>query len=160
MASRYSDLFNNVLKAAVPEIQASKIDIFTFSFYHDHESRAVSVCVDTKQNSDRMVRKINAYAHKHFMKAVEIGDLDSAMNWNANIGRSLSLGDFSMVNVSRTDIGEIETDDAFYLGMLQALLAIQDDVASLTSNPEHLVFTCSGPNDEVAYVWSLPKFGI
>lgn len=151
-----SQLFTNVLESALTEIEACKIPVFTFALYHDHESEAVSVCVDTEENSSRIVQRINAYNTKHFMEAVRTGDLDSAGLWQANTGRSLSLGDFETVNVARTELGKLEVNPQFYLAMIQAVLAKQNEIAALAPKPERLVFACSGAHDEVAYVWSLP----
>ena len=50
-----------------------KIPVFTFAFYHDHESGAVSVCVDTKENSAKLVLSMNNYNMRHFFKAVAGG---------------------------------------------------------------------------------------
>src|SRR4051812_44654210 len=97
-------LFDDVLSRAIPEVRAAGIDVFTFSFYHDHESAAVSICVDTEASSIRLVRSQNASSIRHFADAVSRGDLRKAALFKANVGRSLSLGDFEMVNVARTDI--------------------------------------------------------
>ena len=51
------------------------------------------------------------------------GDLKDAALWQANVGRSLSLGDFAIVNAARTDIGEVPVDDRFYVLMAQAVVA-------------------------------------
>lgn len=150
-------LFNSVLRAALNEMKEKAVPVFTFAFYHDHESGAVSVCVDTEESSDNTVRSMNSYNVRHFLKAVERGDLKSASLWQANIGRSLSLGDFSFINIARTDIGEINVNEQFYVSMVKALVAVQEEVAILANSPERLVFACSGKDDEVAYVWSLPR---
>ena len=36
-----SELFKQVLDAAIREVEAAGTPVFTFAFYHDHESRAV-----------------------------------------------------------------------------------------------------------------------
>lgn len=124
--------------------------------YHDHESGTVSVCADSEENSARAVASINAYNGKHFRAAVANGDLKLAALWQANIGRSLSLGDFAIVDAARTDIGGVPVDDQFYVLMAQAVVAIQDRVAALAPQPSKLVFACSGADDEVALVWAVP----
>ena len=48
-------LLDDVLSRAIPKVRAAAIDVFTFAFYHDHESSAVSVCVDTEASSARLV---------------------------------------------------------------------------------------------------------
>ncbi len=149
-------LFHDVLESALSEIESSGIPVFTFAMYHDHESGAVSVCADSEENSARAVTSMNAYNAKYFGAAVAKGDLKDAALWQANVGRSLSLGDFAIVNAARTDIGEVPVDDRFYVLMAQAVVAIQDRVAALAPQPDKLVFACSGADDEVALVWAMP----
>jgi hypothetical protein len=151
-----SELFERVLEGALTEVRAKATPVFTFAFYHDHESRAVSVCIDTEENSRRSVLSTNTYNMRHFLRAIADGDLEAAALWQANIGRSLSLGDFALVNVARADLGSVRVGKQFYLAMVRSLVAVQLQVAALAPQPERLVFACSGPNDEPAYVWSLP----
>jgi hypothetical protein len=151
-----AQLFTQVLESALTEIDARAIPVFTFALFHDHESKAISVCVDTEENSTKVVQGINVYNMKHFMEAVRTGDLTSASLWQANIGRSLSLGDFAMVNVARTALGNLEVNTQFYVAMVQAVMAKQEVIAAFSPSPERLVFACSGPQDEVALVWSMP----
>jgi hypothetical protein len=68
---------------------------------------------------------MNRYNMKYFMQAIADKDLKSANLWQANIGRSLSLGDFLLVNCARTDLGKTKTTPAFYLAMIEALVAVQ-----------------------------------
>ncbi len=151
-----SKLLSEVLASAIAEAKQCQVPIFTFALYHDHESEAVSVCIDTEENSNRVVRSINDYNMKHFMKAARAGDLKSASLWQANIGRSLSLGDFSMVNLARRPLEAIQATDHFYAEMVQSVIAVQDQVAALSPEAKRLVFACSGADDEASYVWSLP----
>jgi hypothetical protein len=151
-----SKLFSEALASAIAEAKQHQIPIFTFALYHDHESNAVSVCVDTEENSGKVVRSINDYNMKHFLSAARAGDLKSASLWQANIGRNLSLGDFSLVNLSRRPLGTTRVNDQFYVEMVQAVVAVQSQVAALSSEPQRLVFACSGADSEVGYVWSLP----
>jgi hypothetical protein len=150
-------VLSSVLKLAIAHIKKEGISVYTFAFYHDHESGAVSVCVDTRNNSEKSVKFMNDYNMGHFFKAVAKGDLKGASLWQANIGRSLSLGDFALVNTARTDIANLKIDEQFYVTMVQELVAVQGEIASLSDHPEHLVFACSGAGDEVAFVWSLPN---
>lgn len=154
-----SSLFASVLDNALADVKALSIPVFTFALYHDHESEAVSVCVDTEENSNQFVIATNHFNMRYFKKAIEIGDLQEAQLWQANIGRSLSLGDFKLVNLARTQLNGIPINDQFYVAMVQALVAVQARLATLAPKPERLVFACSGPNEEVAYVWSLPGNG-
>lgn len=148
--------FEAVLKAAIAEVKLKNLSVFTFAFYHDHESDAVSVCVDTEENSLRSVQSMNEYNSRHFLKAVGEGNLQDASLWQANFGRSLSLGDFAMVNVSRADIEESVIDERFHLLMVQAMVAVQNEIATLSQNPERILLACSSDDSEVGYVWSLP----
>ncbi|MGM9485869.1 hypothetical protein [Ideonella sp. YS5] len=151
-----SKLFAEVLSNAIAEAKQRQVPVFTFALYHDHESMAVSVCVDTEENSSRVVRSINNYNMKHFISAARAGDLKSARLWQANIGRSLSLGDFSLVNLARTPLGATRVNEQFYVEMVQSVVAAQSQVAALSPEPQRLVLACSGADSEVAYVWSLP----
>jgi len=148
-------LFTDVLSTAIEEVRKLGTPVYTFAFYHDHESAAVSVCVDTEANSLSSVMASNAYGMKYFAKAVETGNLKSAALWNANIGRSLSLGDFVLVNVARTKLDGIEPNNGFHLAMVRALWERQQQIAKLSPTPERLLFCCSGANDEVEFMWSL-----
>jgi hypothetical protein len=152
-----TQLFALVLESALAEARERNVPVFTFALYHDHEAAAISVCVDTEQRSDKVVRSINAYNMRHFLRAVQAGDLETAALWQANIGRSLSPGDFEWVNLARAPLGEVQVDDQSYVEMVRSVVARQDAIAALAPNPDRLVFACSGPEDEVAYVWSLPS---
>ena len=155
LTSSTQKYFDALLRTAIAEVRAKNISVFTFGFYHDHESGAVSVCVDTEENSVRSVQSMNKYNLRYFLKAVAEGNLQHASLWQANVGRSLSLGDFAMVNVSRADVEESVIDERFYISMVQALVAVQDEITTLSSNPERLLLACSSENSDVGYVWSL-----
>jgi hypothetical protein len=150
-------LVASVLDRALAEVQSQSLPVYTFALYHDHESGAISVCVDTEDNSSRSVASSNRFNMKYFMKAIADKDLNAASLWQANVGRSLSLGDFALVNAARTPLGDVEPDQAFYLAMVESLVAIQRRVAAFSPSPERLVFACSGAEAEVAYVWALPS---
>ena len=152
-------LFQHVLDAAMAELRAAGVDVFSFALYHDHESGAVSVCVDTEENSWRAVDESNRYSAAHFQEAIAQGDLQQAALWQANTGRNLSLGDFAWVNLARTQLGEVLMDEQFHLHMAQALIANQWAIAALSTQPARLLLACSGRDSEVALVWSLPASG-
>jgi hypothetical protein len=60
-----------------------------------------------------------------------------------------------MVNVARTDLeAGMRIGTKFYLAMIRAVLARESDIVALAKHPEQLIFCCSGPEDEVAFVWS------
>ena len=152
---RASLLFEGVLEAALAEISAKAIPVFTFAMYHDHESRAVSVCVDTEESSARSVASENRYNMRYFVEAIDGRDLKAASLWQANIGRSLSLGDFALVNVARTPLGTVAANKKFYVSMVRSIMAVEDRIVRLSPAPERLLFASSGLDDEVAYVWSV-----
>lgn len=148
-------LFASVLQRALAEVRDHAIPVYTFALYHDQESAAVSVCVDTQESSAKLVASSNRHSMKYFAEAVAEMDLKAASLWQANVGRSLSLGDFALVNVARTDLGKIKSNEAFYVTMIESVIAVQEEVAALAPDPGLLLFACPGPNDEVEYVWSL-----
>jgi hypothetical protein len=96
-----SQIIADLLDKAVTAISKKAISVHTFALYHDRESSRLSVCVDTADNSRRVVAGINQYNAKHFAAAIKSGDLANAALWQANVGRSLALGDFSAVNFVR-----------------------------------------------------------
>ena len=147
-------LFDRVLADAITAVRRERIRVFTFAFYHDHESRAVSVCVDTEESSKRLVASSNAYNQKYFWPAIEQGDLDDAALWTANVGRSLSLGDFALVNLARTDLPRGKITKDFYLEMVRALSAKEEEIVSLAASRESLLFCASGADEEVALTWA------
>lgn len=147
-------LFNDVLSRTIAEVRERGTNVFTFAFYHDHESAAVSVCVDTEPNSAREVLSENAFGMKYFADAIADGDLKQAALWKANIGRSLSLGDFELVNVALTDLGSVTVDDDFYLSMIRALRSRENDIVQLARQPHRLLFCSSSADAEVGYLWT------
>jgi hypothetical protein len=147
-------LFDDVLSRAILEVRAAGIDVFTFAFYHDHESAAVSICVDTEASSVQAIRSGRAFKAKHFADAVATGNLRKAAAFKANIGRSLSLGNFEMVNVARTDIGSVTVDDNFYLEMIRAVRTREQEIVSMTRDVERLLFCSSSAELEVGFMWT------
>lgn len=157
--STAAEFFHAILRAAIDEIKSRNISVYTFAFYHDHPARAVSVCVDTKESSQRSVQESNTVSLEYFLEALADGDLKEASQWPANGGRSLTLGDFALVNVARQEIVDVRVNKQFHLQMLKAVMAFQDEIATLSPQPEELLLTCSGVDEEVEYVWSLPPVG-
>jgi hypothetical protein len=149
-----ANLVQTVLRQALAEIKSSGISVFTFALYFDHESSAVSVCVDTEENSARTVAQMNRYNAKYFHQSVAAADLKMAALWQANVGRSLSLGDFELVNVARTEVPQSAVDEQFFVQLVQELVGIESRVVLLATAHEKLLFACSSANEEVAYVWS------
>jgi hypothetical protein len=145
----------SVVAAALSELHTSPVAIHTFAFYHDHESGAVSVCVDTKESSLRLVHQSNQWSIKHFVQHLQNGSWEDACLFQANVGRSLSLGDFARVNLARTALpASTVADQSFYLAMARAVIAHQREILMLASDREDVVFCCSSADSEVGLVWS------
>jgi hypothetical protein len=144
----------SVLGDAISELRLRQTDVYTFALYFDHESSAMSVCADTIENSAITVRQTNNYNRKYFDPTVESGDLQAASLRSANIGRSVSLGNFVVKNLARTQVARADIGEEFYRGMLRALMQAEDKVVTLSSNKNTLLLCCSGPSDEVEFYWS------
>ena len=115
-------LIDEIVAQALAEAETKNIPIYTFALYYDDEFLALSVCIDTQENSLRAVKSMNAYSAKYFLHAIASGDLKSAALWNANGGRSFSLGDFVLVNLARTDVAGPKDDPGLFQDLLQALV--------------------------------------
>lgn len=121
---------DSVLAEALAQARATGVSVYTFALYYDHESPAISVFIDTVEQSLASLASMNAYNSKYFHRAVSNGDLKDASLWQANIGRSLSLGDFRMVNVGRRELGaNFSPLHDFFLSLVQALVAAESEVA-------------------------------
>ncbi len=144
----------DVLDRAIKEIRRRRTRLYTVAFYRDRESSAVSACADTKTNSRRTVLSENRFSMNFFADAAESGDLDQAVLFQANIGRSLSLGDFTLVNLGRTTLETNVSEVELSLAMMRSLIARQTDLLALAPNADELVFVCSGVGAEIGYVWS------
>lgn len=152
-----SDLFDTadrVIRAALDEAAKGGLRIYTFALYFDHESPALSVCIDTKENSLRQVSEQNAYAAKYFHKCIGAGDLEQAVLWQANVGRNLSLGDFARVNVARTGVALAKLSEGDCLGLIRCVMAHEGEVRELAEIAAELVFCCTSPTDEIGIVWA------
>lgn len=145
----------NVMKTALAELRASPVPVHTFAFYHDHESGAVSVCVDTKESSQRLVRQSNLWSMNYFAQHLQDGSWEDACMFQANVGRSLSLGDFARVNLARSPLSaSVVVDQSFYLAMARAVIAHQREILGLAPDSEDVVFCSSSADSEVGLVWS------
>ena len=149
------EFLRNVLQRAIAELKEEKTLVYTFAFYHDHESGAVSVCADTLENSREAVENANSFNMKYFSEFLEEGDYEELELWQANIGRNLSLGDFAYVNIARYELPEgCEINEGFYLAMVRAVISVQEEVLGIAASREELIFCCSGADSEVALVWT------
>jgi len=145
---------DRVIRAAIDQATKDSFCIYTFALYFDHESPALSVCMDTKENSLQQVSQQNAYSAKYFQKFIGAEDLEQAALWQANVGRNLSLGDFARVNVSRADVAHDELSASDCLGLIQRVMAHEGAIRELAETPDELVFCCTSPTDEVGFVWA------
>jgi len=146
-----SVFFEDLIDQAL--VEAKGLDIYTFAIYHDQESGFVSICIDTKENSERHIAESNEYCMKYFYQMIDKGDLKQAALWQAKIGRSLSLGDFTAVNLTRKEIGDIAIDDSFYLTMVKAIREKSGNIATQSTFGSSLLFCCSTANEEVGLAW-------
>jgi hypothetical protein len=153
------EFLSNVIETALVQLREYPIPIYTFAFYHDHESGFVSVCVDTKESSKKSVHESNKWSMNYFTEHIQNGRYEDACLFQANIGRSLSLGDFARVNLARTELEDsIITDESFYIVMARAVIAHQREILKLAPDPEEVIFCCSSADSEVGLVWSpLPE---
>jgi hypothetical protein len=143
-----------VISTALGEASRRGLAIYTIALYYDHESHAVSVCIDTEESSAKSVRSMNAYNMKYFHEAVDQGDLADAALWQANIGRSLSLGDFALVGLCRTDLGDEAPRQDFFVEMARSLMSAEPEVLRQAGDPDRVLFACSTADDEVGLAWS------
>jgi hypothetical protein len=145
---------STVISATLNEAKSRCISIYTFALYYDHESSAISVCIDTIENSKRSVRGQNIRNNEYFFDYVAQGDLESAARWKSNIERNTEVGDFAYINLQRQELASKRSGRKFFIGLLETLISYQEAIAELATNKENLVFCCSGPNYEVEYIWS------
>lgn len=149
------DIADQVIRGAIEQAAIEGMSVFTFALYFDHESPALSVCIDTKDNSAQQVHRQNEYSARYFHEHVDSGELERASRWQANIGRNLSLGDFERVNVCRTELrnhSRLSEEDC--LDLVRRLRAYSDRLTELAENPEDLILCCTTPTDEVGVVWA------
>lgn len=144
-----------VLDQALAEFEKKNntVSLYTLAFYHDHESKAVSICIDTEENSKMKLVQENKYNMEYFQEALEEKDLAAIASWNANIERNSSIGDFAFINLAYTPLTALKGGKQLYLSMIQVVLDNEERIAMLTNEKDKLAFFCSGPNYEVEYKW-------
>lgn len=143
-----------VLREGLSFAAENQVRLYTVAFYLDHESRAISLCLDTQPNSMKVVRSINKFSTEHFNSAVKNGDLEGAALWQANTGRSLSLGDYAHVNIGRRTLKGIALDSELILAMTRALQRRSPHFLELSPTPGSLLFACSTLTEEVGLTWT------
>jgi len=83
-------------------------------------------------------------------------DLEEATLWQSNIGRSLSLGDFTAVNVARTDLVGFAVDHELCKTMVDTVVDNHETIRRLSQDPQKMILVCSTLDDEVGLAWALP----
>ncbi|MCG7981049.1 MAG: hypothetical protein G8D81_00160 [gamma proteobacterium symbiont of Clathrolucina costata] len=146
-----TEIFEKLIDEALSK--AKHLNIFTFAIYHDHESGFVSICIDTKENSDKKVIESNKCSMKHFKRVINEGSIEEAMLWQANIGRNLSLGDFEAVNIVEYELNNTKVEDSFYLNMVKAANNKAASILKQSAHGASLVFCCSTAHEEVGLTW-------
>ena len=153
MSKSLASLVDQILSSALEELELRSFPLFTFAFYRDHESNAISVCADTEESSRRAVVSSNKFSYGYFREFVESGEMKRAALWQSNAGRSFSLGDFAAVNLSRRQLPSSFDEQALFLEMVRGVLKVQQRAALLSPQPEALALAVSGPDSEVQLVW-------
>jgi hypothetical protein len=142
-----------LLASALSAAKAKAVPIYSFALYHDSESSAFSVCIDTHSNSLTATAKSNAFTSEYFGKYVTERDYKSAVLWQP-IFRNASLGDYAYANIASvdTDIGHkyTESDVLEYVIKIRRL---EGEILSLSPNPRDVLFSCSTPDDEFGICW-------
>lgn len=146
--------FKKIIFEGLKKAKVRDLNIYTFALYHDHESHVATVCIDTVESSNRLVMSSNEYSNKYFSKAIEARDLSNATLWNANGGRSFSLGDFALVNASEINVPRKPKTPDFYLDMVHSIEEMRDLIQMQSTHGRSLLFCCSTEGSEVGLVWS------
>lgn len=151
--SVYDESFDLIIDNALNILFSKNADIYTFSFYYDHESHALMVQADTKPNSKQKVRDTQKFAHGEFMKAIGAKNLTKASRWSQLGDRNISLGDFKYQSLGWESAKAPNNDTPFFLAMANAVIRNRPKIAALTKSPEELVFLCSTKESEVGLIW-------
>jgi hypothetical protein len=149
------EIFLDMIEKAILEIKNKQIDLYTFAFYHDHESHAISICIDTKPNSEKTVLKSNEFSMKYFIDSIGKKNIESAELHKYETGRSFSLGDFKYANLIRVEFNKkIKNNTQFYLDMVEAINTQKEKIKENSKTPENIVFCCSTKDNEVGLIWN------
>jgi hypothetical protein len=149
-----STFFDDMVKEALALVIEKNINIYTFAYYHDHESSCISICIDTEENSNKLVKSSNEFTKKHFYKNLEDEDLDSLKLFCFNSGRSFSLGDYTYRNIVYKKIPEeYKLSKKIYLEMIKAINSNKEEILKFSDKPDNIFFSCSSEDNEVEYIW-------
>jgi len=148
------NIFDEMIEEALKICEQKNINIYTFCFYHDHESKAFSICIDTEEKSKITILQSNEFTKKYFHEELKTGNLEGLKNWCFQHGRSFSLGDFRYCNIVYKKIGtnsEIVKEN--YIEMINSIEKYKEKIKNYSINPDNIFFACSSENNEVEYIW-------
>ncbi len=145
--------FNSCFDEALNIAFSTKIRIFTLAFYHDTESRSISIQIDDRENSKELVRRSNTFTQKQFHAALREKEIEKATGFHAGWHRSLSLGDFKLRHLGMKLVNAPRNPNVFYLAMLNAAVRYNRYILALADDPNDTVICCSGPRDDCQFVW-------
>jgi len=146
-------ILDKMVSDSLKSISDKSTSIYTFAFYHDHESDAISICIDTEDNSEKEVISSNKYTQKYFKDILKNNDIDSLKLWNINTGRNFSLGNFTFVNVVYVKLEKIYFTKSLYLSMINCIERNKKNILAHSKYPQKVVFCCSSEKNEVEYIW-------
>lgn len=149
----YDRDFDKIIEKALNILFSKGTDIYTFALYYDHESSAVSVCVDTKINSKSVARKSNEFAFQTLKNAISEKNMDRAKIFGRCSERSFSLGDFKVRSLGWEPMKAPNNSAPFYLALVEVLFRNSKKIAALSNTPDELVLCCSTNDSEVGLAW-------
>lgn len=154
MQLQLDEFLDAIIKEALEICESEEIIIYTFAMYFDELNNTISVCFDTKDNSTEILNSNKTRHSKYFHDALKKEDLDSMTKYSLSENRNLSLGDFELVDVCRTEIeiSEINTNK-LYLSMINAINRNRLDIIEMSNDVSELALCCSGPLDDTQFVW-------
>jgi hypothetical protein len=146
--------FDDMVKEALALVIEKNINIYTFAYYHDHESSCIGIGIDTEENSNKLVKSSNEFTKKYFYRYLEDEDLNSLKSFCFNAGRSFYLGDYTYRNIVYKKIPEeYKSSKKMYLEMIKAINSNKEDILKFSDKPENIFFSCSSEDNEVEYIW-------
>lgn len=148
-----NSILDEMINESLQIIKKENASIYTFAFYHDHETEAISICIDTEENSNKQITSSNDYSKKYFQENLKNGDMKSLQLWNFNTGRNFSLGDFSYVNIVYKKLDKRFITPDMYLNMIKSIERNKSKILTYSQSSKKVVFCCSSENNEVEYIW-------
>lgn len=161
--SYFDYLIDRVIARAIDEISSRGFagQIVTFALYFEQEGAVLSVCADTLDNSLAKQEKARNWSYQYLSESIDNGDLAKAALFNHSVGRSLSLGDFTLRNLAEHALEpDDETHDmsqSFFVALAQGLHRNAGVCLSICDSKQPTVLACSTHNDEVGLMWTPPR---